>query len=64
MEGNDIVHATQRSVYGYVDTRAVWGSQTESWEYVVWIAVSCCCGLEGPMEKVQLPSPKPYRKLS
>lgn len=47
-----MIIATERIAYGYVDTRAVWGSPTQEWWHVIWMAVSCCNGWEGPTERI------------
>jgi hypothetical protein len=56
---NDIVNCTERVSHAYVDTRAVFGSLTPNYWHVIWMAVSCCCGLRGNAQMVRLPEPNP-----
>jgi hypothetical protein len=55
-----MVNATERKAYGWIDTRAVFGDGRPGWWHVVWMAVSCCCGIEGRHRTVDhLPPPDP-----
>lgn len=58
---NLLVRATERPSYGYIDPRAMCGSQHPDWWHVIWMAVSCCCGVLGPAERAdhRLPTPDP-----
>lgn len=56
---NDMVHATERVSFSYADPRATFGSSEPDWWRVIWMAVSCCCGMEGEMEIVRLPTTNP-----
>ncbi len=55
-----LIRATEHQVYGYMDYRATFGTTTTPyWWNVIWMAVSCCCGIEGKAETVNLPAPEP-----
>jgi len=64
MADNFLVHATERISHGWIDPRAVFGGDsTRDYWRTIWMAVSCCCGLEGPSEPTHLPFPDPPRVL-
>jgi hypothetical protein len=54
---NDLVKVRERPAYSFLDSRAIWASQ-DYW-HVIWMAVSCCCGLQGEALPVRLPDPSP-----
>lgn len=53
MADNLLVKATERPSYGWVDSRAIWAGDMKPGEAnFYWFlknAVSCCCGLTGPI---------------
>lgn len=64
MMDNLIVRATEHMAYGWSDTRAIFGTisgtMPPGYWGVIWMAVSCCCGIEGKTEYVgYLPAPHP-----
>mgnify|MGYP001608318266 CR=1 FL=1 len=62
---NEIVRASERIAYGFTDVRAAFGTMPPDYWHVIWMAVSCCCGLEGPTMLVgglPLPIPKVIRE--
>jgi hypothetical protein len=57
---NLLVHATERISYGWIDSRAAFaGDASRDYWHIIWMAVSCCCGLKGEAEPVRLPAPEP-----
>src|SRR5258708_2548873 len=56
---NDLDHAAERIVYGWYDPRSIWGSATPGYWDAIWMASSCCGGLQGPCQAVALPDPDP-----
>jgi len=60
MTDNLMVRATERISHGWVDPRAVFGSDpTQDCWHTIWMAVSCCCGIEGKTLPAHLPAPEP-----
>jgi len=57
---NLLVQATERISHGWVDPRAVFGGDpTRDYWHTIWMAVSCCCGIEGPTVPVEMLEPEP-----
>lgn len=56
---NDLVLATERKSFGFVDMRATWGTPAPSWWHVCWMAVSCCNGWHGESEPWTRPGTSP-----
>lgn len=58
---NLLVRATERTVYGFIDPRAVFATQQSEFWHLIWMASSCCCGVSGPSQRVddRLPNPDP-----
>lgn len=61
MADNLLVHATERISHGWIDPRAMFGGDpTRDYWHTIWMAVSCCCGIEGKTRIADhLPAPEP-----